>query len=126
MTGVQTCALPIYFFDQLSRFIERQAHHAGITALDLGDELTNRKLDLSVAIRVPKKQLPWLNNWQHWGKGEYVVGLEPGTNPVIGQAKARAQNELLQIAPGQTMMFDLAIEVIHDNSDRLNELLKHK
>ncbi len=88
--------------------------------------LYNRKLDLSVAIRFPKKQLPWFTNWQHWGKGEYVLGLEPGTNPVIGQAKAREQNQLLQIAPGQTMMFDVEIEVIHNNNDRLNELLKHR
>jgi hypothetical protein len=24
--------------------------------------------------------MPWLINWQHWGKGEYVTALEPGTN----------------------------------------------
>lgn len=85
----------------------------------------NRKLDLGVAIRFPKKQLPWLTNWQHWGKGEYVMGLEPGTHQVIGQAKAREQNELIHIAPGETRVYDVELEVIHHNNDRLMELLKH-
>ncbi len=88
--------------------------------------LYNRKLDLGVAIRFPKKQLPWFTNWQHWGKGEYVLGLEPGTNPVIGQSKTREQNQLIQIAPGETMSYDVEIEVIHHDNDRLIELLKHK
>lgn len=86
----------------------------------------NRKLDLGVAIHFSKKQLPWLTNWQHWGKGEYVMGLEPGTNQVIGQAKAREQNELIHIAPGETRVYDVEMEVIHHNNDRLIELLKHK
>jgi len=38
-----------------------------------------------------KKQLPWLANWQHFGPCEYVTALEPGTNPPIGQSKAREQ-----------------------------------
>ncbi len=103
-------------------FVDIDADNAGVSTAGL----YNSKLELGVAIRFPKKQLPWLTNWQHWGKGEYVLGLEPGTNPVIGQAKAKEQNQLVQIAPGQTMMYDLEIEVIHNNNDRLNELLKHK
>jgi hypothetical protein len=75
--------------------------------------LYNHSLNLGVTIRFPKKQLPWLTNWQHWGKGEYVVGLEPGTNPPIGQTKAREQNQLRQIVQDETLSYDLEIEVIH-------------
>jgi hypothetical protein len=74
--------------------------------------LYNSKLELGVAIRFYKKQLPWLNNWQHWGKGEYVTGLEPATNPVIGQAKAREQNQLIMIAPGETLNYDIELAVM--------------
>lgn len=74
--------------------------------------LHNSQLDLAVALRFQKAQLPWLTNWQHWGKGEYVTGLEPGTNLPIGQAKAREQNTLIQLAPGETRKYDLEIEVI--------------
>jgi len=76
----------------------------------------NPLLHLAVSLRFHKKQLPWLTNWQHWGRGEYVTGLEPGTNPPIGQAKAREQGELIFIAPGETRIYDLEIEVLHDDN----------
>jgi galactose mutarotase-like enzyme len=69
--------------------------------------LHNAKLGLTFELRFNKEQLPWLTNWQHWGKGEYVTALEPGTNPPVGQAKARQQNELMHIAPGQSVQYDL-------------------
>ena len=74
--------------------------------------LYNAQLNLALAIRFNKKELPWLTNWQHWGKGEYVTGIEPGTNPPIGQAKARAQNELIFLKPGETRNYNVEIEVL--------------
>ena len=86
--------------------------------------LHNRKLNLAVTLRFRKDQLPWLTNWQHWGEGEYVTGLEPGTNPPIGQAKARQENTLIHIAPGEKKMYDLEIEVFN-NSDDIDETFKN-
>ena len=86
--------------------------------------LHNAKIGLAIALRFQKNQLPWLTNWQHWGKGEYVTGLEPGTNPPIGQASAREQHTLIQLAPGESRTYDLEVEVL-DNIDRINEFLKH-
>jgi hypothetical protein len=71
----------------------------------------NAKIGLTLTLKFQKKQLPWLTNWQHWGKGEYVTGLEPGTNPPIGQALAREQNTLIFLQPGETRSYDLEIEV---------------
>ncbi|HEX8038528.1 MAG TPA: aldose 1-epimerase family protein [Chryseosolibacter sp.] len=85
--------------------------------------LYNENLQIAVELRFDKKQLPWLTNWQHWGKGEYVTGLEPGTNPPIGQAKARQQNQLIEIAPGETRSYDLEFEVF-DTESSIRELLK--
>ena len=76
----------------------------------------NEALGFAVAIRFPKAQLPWLTNWQHWGKGEYVTGLEPGTHPPIGQAAARAQNTLIELAPGEKRSYTLEIEIITDSA----------
>ncbi|HEX6227358.1 MAG TPA: aldose 1-epimerase family protein [Chryseolinea sp.] len=74
--------------------------------------LYNAQIDLALAIRFNKKELPWLTNWQHWGKGEYVTALEPGTNPPIGQAKARAQNTLVFLEPGETRSYNVEMEVL--------------
>ncbi len=84
--------------------------------------LHNRAIGIAVACRFQKKQLPWLTNWQHWGKGEYVTGLEPGTNPPIGQAKAREQDQLIWLAPGESKSYDLAMEVL-DEEESIHEFL---
>jgi len=73
----------------------------------------NPKLKVAVALRFYKRQLPWLINWQHWARGEYVTGLEPATNPPIGQAKARKQKQLIEIEPGEKRVYDLEIEVLN-------------
>ncbi|MCU0913775.1 MAG: aldose 1-epimerase family protein [Planctomycetes bacterium] len=79
--------------------------------------LHNEKLGLAVSTRYRKTQLPSLANWQHWGPGEYVTGLEPGTNPPIGQAKARAQKKLLHLDPGRSRTYDLEIRVLTQAQD---------
>jgi hypothetical protein len=88
--------------------------HDGMGECTVG--LYNAKLGLAVSMRFQKEQLPWLTNWQHWGKGEYVTGLEPGTHPPIGQARAREQNTLLFLEPGQTRTYDLELEVLTDET----------
>ena len=73
--------------------------------------LNNTTLGLAVTLRFQKEQLPWLTHWQHWGPGEYVLGFEPGTHPPIGQAKARAENTLIMLAPGESRSYELTLEV---------------
>lgn len=102
-------------------FIDVEPDHEGQC---LGG-LYNKKLGIALAIRFKKEQLPWLTNWQHWGKGEYVTGIEPGTNRVIGQAKARQQGELNFIQPGETKHYDLEIEITED-LEIIKALLKNQ
>jgi len=84
--------------------------------------LHNAKLSIALALRFHKNQLPWLTNWQHWGKGEYVTGIEPGTNPPIGQALARQQQQIIVLQPGESKLYDLEIEVF-DNEKSIHEFL---
>ena len=76
--------------------------------------LYNKKLNLAVAIKYNKKQLPCLTNWQHWGDEEYVTALEPGTNPPIGQHMAREQKQLIFLEPGESRKYELKISVLTD------------
>ncbi|GAC1591178.1 MAG: aldose 1-epimerase family protein [Chitinophagaceae bacterium] len=84
----------------------------------------NAALGIALVMKFKKDQLPWLTNWQHWGEGEYVTGLEPGTNPPVGQAKARQRGTLIQLAPGEKKLYDLEIEIL-DNAERIKEFLKN-
>ncbi len=101
-------------------FIDAEADSAGQCSCGL----YNSTVGIAMVLRFQKKQLPWLTNWQHWGKGEYVTGLEPGTHTVIGQAKARETNELIFLQPGEKKVYDLELEVINDEL-RIKEFLKN-
>lgn len=85
--------------------------------------LYNGNIGLATALRFQKKELPWLINWQHWGKGEYVTGLEPATNPPIGQAKARELQDLILLAPGESRDYHLEFEILKDEAN-IKEFLK--
>ncbi|WP_128544565.1 aldose 1-epimerase family protein [Larkinella soli] len=74
--------------------------------------LKNDRIGLFLRLRFRKDQLPCLTNWQHWGRGEYVTGIEPGTHPPIGQARARAENTLIFLQPGETRVYDLEIDIL--------------
>ncbi|MDR0792513.1 MAG: aldose 1-epimerase family protein [Chitinophagaceae bacterium] len=85
--------------------------------------LYNERLSIAVSLKFYKTELPWLINWQHWGKGEYVTGLEPATFPPIGQAKARAENKLIFIDPGESKTYRLEIKLLYDK-EAINNFLK--
>src|SRR5690606_29905353 len=74
----------------------------------------NSSLGIAVSLKYKKEQLPWLSNWQHWGPGEYITGIEPGTNPPIGQAAARQQGQLVMLAAGETREYELELEILTD------------
>ncbi len=101
-------------------FIDIKSDEAGFCICGLH----NARLDIGLALRFKKDQLPWLTNWQHWGEGEYVTGLEPGTNPPIGQAKARLDNTLIHLAPGEKRVYDLEIEILN-NKEAIDNAFKN-
>ena len=100
-------------------FIDVKADRKGMCTVGLH----NRKLGLALALKYSKKQLPWLSNWQHWGPGEYVTALEPGTNPPIGQGNAREQKKLIHIAPKKSRTYDLEMAVLTDKK-QIGDFLK--
>jgi hypothetical protein len=85
--------------------------------------LHNSKLGIAVALYFQKNQLPCLTNWQHWGRGEYVTGIEPGTHPPIGQSRARKEDKLIFLAPGEVRSYDIELEIV-DNENSIGEFLK--
>jgi hypothetical protein len=76
--------------------------------------LYNGGLGVALVMKYKKRQLPWLSNWQHWGPGEYITALEPGTNPPIGQKKAREEKTLVYIAPGKSRTYEIEMTVLTD------------
>jgi len=109
---------------EFSRCAEPMDAHAGFgedvafidPKADQNDLVTcgyaNDDLALALKIEFKKSQLPWLINWQHWGKNEYVTALEPATHPPIGQANARKEGSLILLKPGEKREYKLKLAVL--------------
>ncbi|WP_025765337.1 aldose 1-epimerase family protein [Dyadobacter tibetensis] len=76
--------------------------------------IRNEALGLVLEMQFKKEQLPWLANWQHWGRDEYVTALEPTTHPLSGQAKAREDGSLIMLEPGESKCYDLVLRLFNE------------
>ena len=111
----KTCPAPIDTHSgtgEAVAFIDPTADESGHCTAGL----FNERLGLAVSLRFQKAQLPWLTNWQHWSKGEYVTGIEPGTHPPIGQAKAREEGSLLFLEPGESRSYEIELNVLTNHA----------
>jgi hypothetical protein len=88
-------------------FIDPVASDQGICTCGV----KNNKIGLELELTFRKDQLPWLTNWQHWGRNEYVTALEPCTHPPIGQKAARENDELIFLEPGDTKKYELEMRI---------------
>lgn len=73
--------------------------------------VSNERLGLSLEISFRFDQLPCLTNWQHWGPGDYVMGLEPGTAFPEGQNAAREAGRLIMLEPGEEREYELQVHI---------------
>ncbi len=73
--------------------------------------LQNSALGLSASLCYNKSELPCLIQWKQLGNADYVCGLEPATWYPEGRAEARKRGELALLAPGETRVFHLSVEL---------------
>jgi len=74
--------------------------------------LVNDRIGTGVAVSWPKRQLPWLQHWQCLSEGTYALGIEPVTNRFGSRAELAQTGELEVLQPGETRVYDLAVEVL--------------
>ncbi len=87
--------------------------------------LINDKLKIGLEICYPKKALPRMANWQHYGPcGCYVSGLEPFSGSLLGQARDKHKLARQFLEPGETRNYQLKLRVLA-GAGALAELRKH-
>ncbi|MBM3262030.1 MAG: aldose 1-epimerase family protein [candidate division Zixibacteria bacterium] len=74
--------------------------------------LINDTLKLGLSWKFPKTEIPIVNQWQHFHRGTYVTGIEPGNVSVLGRAWNRKHGTLQYIEPDQTCTFHMEIGVL--------------
>jgi hypothetical protein len=126
--------LPVAAMNKLKRVPDSRREHAGtgerglIVDTECGRDgwchvgLLNESLKLGVEISYPKKALPRMANWQHYGpRGSYVSGLEPFSGSLLGSARDKHKLENQFLRPGETRRYALNIRVLN-GAKELREL----
>ncbi|MBI3960462.1 MAG: aldose 1-epimerase family protein [Chloroflexi bacterium] len=74
--------------------------------------LVNDGLGLGLYWKFAVAEMPLLNQWQHFHRGTYVTGIEPGNASMLGRAWNRRHGYLQHIQPGEVREFHLEIGVL--------------
>ena len=74
--------------------------------------LINDERALGLYWQFPISEIPLVNQWQHFHRGTYVTGIEPGNASMLGRAWNRKHGYLQHIEPGETRDFHLEIGVL--------------
>lgn len=67
--------------------------------------------DLSVSLSWATENLPRLVQWKMPGSGVHVLGIEPANCYVEGRARERERGTLVYIEPGQSLRYELKLEI---------------
>ncbi len=106
---VYTSALPPQPKVSDTVFVHRPLADADGNAL-IG--LINDSLGLGLYWKFSVAEMPLLNQWQHFHRGTYVTGIEPGNVSMLGRAWNRKHGYLQHIQPGEVRDFHLEIGVL--------------
>jgi hypothetical protein len=74
--------------------------------------LINDKLGLGLYWTFPLAEMPLVSQWQHFIRGTYVTGVEPGNASMLGRAWNREHGYLQHIESGEVREFHLEIGVL--------------
>jgi len=74
--------------------------------------LINDALSLGLYWKFPITEIPLVNHWQHFHRGTYVTGIEPGNVSMLGRAWNRKHGYLPYIQPGEVRTFHMEIGVL--------------
>ncbi|HIO09643.1 TPA: DUF4432 family protein [Candidatus Poribacteria bacterium] len=79
--------------------------------------LVNDELKLGIYWEFPIQEMPIVTQWQHFHKGTYVTGIEPGNVSMQGRAWNRKHGYLHYIQPGEIRDFHLEIGVLEGEEE---------
>ena len=69
--------------------------------------IENQHLDIGVELSFDSYTLTHLTQWKLCGHGDYILGLEPGNSPPIGQEEAHRADALPFLEPGESIEFHM-------------------
>ncbi len=74
--------------------------------------IVNDALGFGFEVETRKDQFPCMYEWQNFQAGQYVMGLEPSTNHVLGHGYARDQGELIRLGHGEERGYEFVFRIL--------------
>ena len=72
--------------------------------------LENKPLGIGAKVKWTKDNLPVMIEWKSMKSGEYVLGIEPSNNYVLGRTEERKNGTLKKIGAFETLRFSVTLE----------------
>ena len=79
--------------------------------------LINDNLQLGLYWKFPIEEMPVVTHWQHFHRGTYVTGIEPGNVSMLGRAWNRKYGYLQYIQPGEIREFHMEIGILEGENE---------
>lgn len=100
-------------------FVEQVWEHDLAAAADglASAAIVNDRLGLGFEVTTRKDQLPCMYEWQNFQTGNYVLGIEPSTHHVLGNAAARERGEMIWLEHGESRRYDVVFRVLDGAGD---------
>jgi Domain of unknown function (DUF4432) len=76
------------------------------------NERFNAGQGIGILVEVSKDEFPCHFQWQNFQEGQYVIGLEPSTNHVLGKPFARKRGELIWLEHAEERNYTTRFEVL--------------
>ncbi|MCL5073108.1 MAG: aldose 1-epimerase family protein [Actinobacteria bacterium] len=108
---------PVIDFNDEVFFHDLFADKDGNANIAIVNQAFNNNEGLGLSIKFNKDNLPYLTQWKHLEKGEYVCGIEPCNSYVRGRATERKEKNLQFIGPGEQKNFRLEFNILKSNND---------
>ena len=78
------------------------------------NERFNEGQGIGILIEVNKDEFPCHFEWQNFQEGQYVIGVEPSTNHVLGKPFAKKRGELVWLEHAEERNYTTRFEVLGD------------
>ena len=69
---------------------------------------------LGFMVEVNCKEFPCMFQWQNYQEGQYVMGIEPSSNHILGEPFARERGELIWLEHGEERRYTTRFRVFED------------
>ena len=73
--------------------------------------IKNKELGFAVSLSFSKAAFPYLTQWNQFGCGDYVLGIEPSSCKMIGRRDAIEQGTADYLMPGEYKDFDVKVKL---------------